>query len=71
MNFRAIGFEKLKLPFFAVRSGSEPDVLAEDILEVIGIVVAEAGRYLRYAHIGVDQEILRLADAAAGYVLHR
>lgn len=58
-------------PFLAVFSRGNAEGLAEYILEIIGIVVADADGDTGDAHIGINQQILRFANAAQNDILHR
>lgn len=58
-------------PFAAVFARCHAERALEDVLEVIGVVVADLSGNLGDCHVCVDQEVLSLADAAQDDVLHR
>ena len=57
-------------PAAPVFSGGHAYGGAEYVLEIIGIVIADGSGNLRDGQGRIDQQILRLADTAEGYIFH-
>lgn len=58
-------------PFAPVFAGGHMDSVAENILEIIGVVIADARGDLRDGHVRVDEEVLCFTESAQCDVAHR
>lgn len=60
----------MRNPFLSVFAGRHAESLAEYVLKIIRVIVADADGDAGNAHIGINQQILCFADAAQNNILH-
>lgn len=73
-RFLSFSFDDLRLsdgPFAPVFARRHVEGALEDVLEVVGVVVADLRGNLRDGHICVDEKVLGFAEAAQDDVFHR